>query len=109
MIDTNKRAAQSFLLRYLGADDILASLVEEANKTGNPWHMEQFNKHLDSAETALSELLECGRQLREDIHALRSRLAYERMNARHDLPPQEPTKSEDWPGNRESQQEYLGR
>lgn len=77
----NKRAAQAFLLRYLGADDVLYEFVREAQKTENPYHLDNFEKHIDSMESALSEVMDYAKLLKEDLNALRGRLAWERMNS----------------------------
>lgn len=75
----NKRAAGAFLLRYLGADDVLADMVREAERSGDSFHLENFQNHIDKMETALSEGMDAAKLLKEDIAALRGRLAWEKM------------------------------
>jgi hypothetical protein len=71
----NKRIAQAVLLRYIGADSVLEMFAKEAQEEKDDFYLECFESHLDELERALSDVMHYSKKLKDEVTALRGRIA----------------------------------
>ena len=81
----NKRAAATFLQRFLGTDDALAGFAEEVQTTGDTLHVDEFVHTLSQMESSIADLIDYSRRLDASVKGLKSRAFATQMGKPQDV------------------------